>query len=210
MFRIDNWDTALYKLRSTLAEKPEIRERAIKLPKLYSNMRGLMVVDVVASRQRRYENYVVAKLLPQYTNQAKDLSLLTLANNVPSWLPLKEREAQTMSEVATKILDFGRAHKISDENEMSYEWAHDVDAVVDMREVFGIGPALLEYLRMLCGADSLKVDVRVIDGLGELGLPIHHLTADGILALAIQLSREIPCTLIELDQSLWHVLGNKS
>ena len=105
MFRIDNWDTALYKLRSTLAEKPEIRERAIKLPKLYSNMRGLMVVDVVASRQRRYENYVVAKLLPQYTNQAKDLSLLTLANNVPSWLPLKEREAQTMSEVATKILD---------------------------------------------------------------------------------------------------------
>jgi len=79
-----------------------------------------------------------------------------------------------------------------------------------MKRLFGIGPALLEYLRMLCGTDGLKGNVRVIDGLTALELPMELFTAEGVLALAVQLSREIPRSLIELDQCLWHVIGKKT
>lgn len=207
MLEIENWNSALSLLRRTIAEHPELKERANELPILYRDKRGLMVVDVVASRQRRYESYVVPKLLPQYEMKAKDLSLKALAETSPIWLPLKDQEAQTMSEVAKRILDFGERCNIADENEMANSWAKDQQAVEDMKNVFGIGPALLEYMRMLCGADSLKVDVRVIKGLRVLGLPTDLFTADGVLTLAVQLSREIPCSLVELDQCLWHIIG---
>jgi hypothetical protein len=203
-----NWDPALDKLRKTIAENPTIYKLAQELPELYKGKRGLMVVDVVASRQRRYEKYVVAKLLPMYIDQAEDLSLACLAANVPDWLPLKDQEAQTMSTVASNILDFGRAHGLVDEDTMANSWAQDLEAIELMKQVFGIGPALVEYLRMLSGSDSLKVDVRVINGFEALGLPVHLFSPDGILELAKQLSRKVPCSLIELDQCLWHILGS--
>lgn len=207
MLQIENWNTAIAQIRKTIQAHPEISQRALNLPKLYEGKRGLMVVDVVASRQRRYESYVVPKLLPQYEAQAKDLTLKALAENVPTWLPLKDREAATMSEVARRILVFGESKGMADENELALAWATDPSEVEEMKSVFGIGPALLEYLRMLCGADSLKVDVRVINGLSAVGLPTDLFTADGVLALAVQLSREIPCSLVELDQCLWHIIG---
>jgi len=64
MLKIQNFDSALTQLRKTFAEHPEIVQRARELSSLYTDKRGLTVVDVVASRQRRYESYVVPKLLP--------------------------------------------------------------------------------------------------------------------------------------------------
>jgi len=107
MLEIQKWDSTLTQLRKTIAEHPEIALRARNLPNLYKNKRGLMIVDVITSRQRRYESFVVPKLLPQYEEKAADLSLKALAETAPRWLPLKDQEAKTMSEVANRILDFG-------------------------------------------------------------------------------------------------------
>jgi hypothetical protein len=196
---IPGYASAVETLRNTLKSHPELKEKAGSLGTLYQGRRGLMVVDVVASRQRRYETYVVPKLLPMYESQATDLSLSALARNPPYWLPLRDEEAKTMSMVAEKILSFGRMQHLISEDEICASWSNDSEALIDMRQVFGIGPALL--------ADSLKVDVRVINGMHELGIETSWLTPEGVLALAKELSQDIPCTLVELDQCLWHILG---
>lgn len=204
---VPGYGPAVETLRNTLSSHPELKEKAAGLGILYQGRRGLMVVDVIASRQRRYETYVVPKLLPMYESKATDLSLGSLARNQPYWLPLRHEEAKTMSAVAEKILSFGIAQQLINEDEICRAWSTDSEALIQMREVFGVGPALLEYLRMLCGADSLKVDIRVINGLKALGIETDWFTPEGVLALAVELSRDVPCTLVELDQCLWQVLG---
>jgi len=204
---VPGYQGAVEELRKTLTLHPELKEKAANLGVLYQGRRGLMVVDVVASRQRRYESYVTPKILPLYIAEAKDLSLTTLARNPPEWLPLKANEANTMSAVAEQILLAGSLDLTTDD-EKCLAWATDTQAVHQMLQVYGMGPALLEYLRMLCGADSLKVDVRVINGMKAAGIETEWFTPTGLLALAKEMSRDIPCSLLELDQCLWHVVGN--
>jgi len=204
---VPGYGPAVETLRNTLSRHPELKEKAAGLGILYQGRRGLMVVDAIASRQRRYETYVVPKLLPMYESKATDLSLGSLARTQPYWLPLRHEEAKTMSAVAEKILSFGIAQQLINEDEICTAWSTDSEALIQMREVFGVGPALSEYLRMLCGADSLKVDIRVINGLKALGIETDWFTPEGVLALATELSRDVPCTLVELDQCLWQVLG---
>lgn len=207
---VPGWRNAVSHIRSTLDLNPELTVKAQNLSKLYVDKRGLMIVDAVASRQRRYTSYVVPKLLPLYESKAKDLSIASLAAQAPTWLPLRDGEAETMQTVAKAILAFGKSKGITDENELSERWAADEVTASEILEIYGIGPALLQYLRMLSGADSLKVDIRVQEGLAAVGLPVAWFTPDGVLSLCKQLSKDIGCSLLELDQALWHVIGNKA
>jgi len=116
----------------------------------------MRVVDVVASRQRRYDTYVVPKLLPLYERKASSLSLLSLSLKSPKWLPLREGEADTMKMLAKALIDFGKSKELTDEEEIVKAWAEDEIASQGVLNIKGIGPALLQYLRMRSGADSLK------------------------------------------------------
>jgi hypothetical protein len=57
---------------------------------------------------------------------------------------------------------------------------------------------------MCSGADSLRVAVRFIEALSELGIPAHWFTPDGLLKLCKEIAAEAKCSLGELDQVLWH------
>lgn len=201
---IPNWDRAVSGVKKSIKDNPDLIGKAKSLGLMYKDERGLMIVDCVASRQRRYESYVVPKILPAYKNKAKDLSLIALASKAPKWLPLRTGEAETMQKVAKLLVAYGKKYEIEDENEICRKWADDVFAHEKMLEIKGIGPALLQYLRMLSGANSLKVDVRIMEELEKLGLPILWFSADGILKLCENLAKEAGCSLIELDQLLWH------
>lgn len=203
--KIPNWNEAVSAIQQLLLANPEIRLKASRIGNIYQGRRGLMVVDCVASRQRKYKEYVVPKLLPQYESRAKDLSLKSLASKSPSWLPLRSGEALTMKKVARQLLAHGEKVGLRDEEEICINWATEGQAHEELTQIKGIGPALLQYLRMLCGADSLKVDVRVMDNLGKLGLPITWFSPEGVLGLCGELAREANCTLIELDQVLWNI-----
>lgn len=202
---IPNWDEAVAVIQQALRTNPGIRLKASKVGNIYQSRRGLMVVDCVASRQRKYREYVVPKLLPKYEARAKDLSLKSLAAKSPSWLPLRGGEAMTMKNVAKQLLQYGESVGLRDEEEICVNWATDFKAIEELAQIKGIGPALLQYLRMLCGADSLKVDIRVLDSLAKTGLPVDWFTPNGVLALCKELAREANCSLIELDQVLWHI-----
>ena len=75
---IPNWNSAVEQVKRVLGSDKEVKKKAQEYGLIYRNRRGLMVVDVVASRQRKYREYVVPKLLPQYEAKAADLSLLSL------------------------------------------------------------------------------------------------------------------------------------
>ncbi len=189
---------------------PEVKIAADQLPKTYIGKRGLMVVDVVASRQRKYDEYVKPKLLPTYVAEANDLSLATLAHKAPTWMKLREGEALVMKNVAEQIIGYSKISKASNEDDLCKMWADDKIFSSQVLDIKGIGPALYQYLRMLCGADSLKSDLRVKLGLKKLGLPVDWFTDEGVLALCEMLAEEVQCTLVELDQCLYQVLGNKN
>ena len=206
--QIPGKEIAIAEIKKVLAGFPEVTLAAKQLPKQYIGKRGLMVVDVVASRQRKYDEYVKPKLLPTYVAKATDLSLFTLSNNAPTWMKLREGEALVMKKVAQEILKYSKLSNVADEDNLCRVWADDKVNSSKILEIKGIGPALYQYLRMLCGADSLKSDLRVKRGLKKLGLPVEWFSDDGVLALCEMLAREIGCSLVELDQCLYKVVGN--
>ena len=209
MFQLANWDQAVSTIRAGLDNNLEIRAKAGNLAKTYVGKRGLMVVDVVGSMRRKYVEYVVPKLLPSYVERAQDLSLTSLANTPPVWMKLKTGEAEVMSKVAKELLLHGRRNNLTSDDEICRHWATSGNYGTEVIDIKGIGPALHEYLRMLCGADTLKVDVRVINGLIGLGIDATLFTSDGLLEVCKAISQDVGCSLIELDQILWHLFGNK-
>lgn len=209
MFEIANWDKAVNTIRKGLETNPDIRSKAILLAETYVGKRGLMVIDVVGSMRRKYKEYVVPKLLPSYAEMAADLSLATLAKTPPVWMKLKSGEANVMSQVAKELVAHGKRNSLASEDEICKHWATAGNYGSEIIDIKGIGPALHEYLRMLCGADTLKVDVRVINGLVGLGINANLFTSDGLLEVCKAIAEDVGCTLIELDQILWHLFGNK-
>ena len=209
MFEIANWDKAVNTIRKGLETNPDIRSKAILLAETYVGKRGLMVIDVVGSMRRKYKEYVVPKLLPSYAEMAADLSLATLAKTPPVWMKLKSGEANVMSQVAKELVAHGKRNSLASEDEICKHWATAGNYGSEIIDIKGIGPALHEYLRMLCGADTLKVDVRVINGLVGLGINANLFTSDGLLEVCKAIDEDVGCTLIELDQILWHLFGNK-
>lgn len=204
---IPNWSKVVKTVQLTLKRNPDLIEVANQLSHKYQDRRGLMIVDCVTSRQRKYDEYVVKKLLPLYESKAKNLSVKALSERAPEWMPLRDGEAQTMKLVAKRLLKYGEGRS-KDENVICKLWAEDLSAHADVLDVKGIGPALLQYLRMLSGANTLKVDVRIIDELRKMGIPVNWFTTDGLLRLCENLAADAGCTLVELDQVLWHT--NKS
>ena len=207
---IPNWEKAIKTVKNTLSENPDLIAKANALGQKYQNQRGLMIVDCVASRQRRYDSYVVPKLIPLYVSKAEDLSIQSLAKKAPSWMPLRDGEARTMKQVAQVLLKYGENSSVTDENKLCTKWASDELAHNEILEIKGIGPALLQYLRMLSGANTLKVDVRIIEELRKLALPVEWFTSDGLLKLCADLAREAGCTMVELDQVLWHTNSTRT
>jgi len=203
-------DKAIKEIRKALDNYPDVKIAARQLPRLYIGQRGLMVVDVVASRQRKYEEYVKPKLLPTYVDRAKDLSLASLADKAPTWMKLRVGEALVMTQVAKQIIEYSKIISGTSEDELCKAWAEDKAYSSQVLEIKTIGPVLYQYLRMLCGADSLKSDLRVKRGLQKLGLPIQWFSDEGVLELCMVLANEIGCTLVELDQCLYKVLGNEN
>lgn len=206
--QIPGKEIAIAEIKKVLAGFPEVTLAAKQLPKQYIGKRGLMVVDVEASRQSKYDEYVKPKLLPTYVAKATDLSLFTLSNNAPTWMKLREGEALVMKKVAQEILKYSKLSNVADEDNLCRVWADDKVNSSKILEIKGIGPALYQYLRMLCGADSLKSDLRVKRGLKKLGLPVEWFSDDGVLALCEMLASEVGCSLVELDQCLYKVVGN--
>ncbi len=177
--RTPGWAEAMSKLRVQWQQHSvAARERARRKRSEFEGRRGTMVVDVVLSRQRRYDTHVQ----PCIRRWEQDVAE---RNGVPTlrWLvdhadlitapalPLRRGEAATILGVAHALLRYGADLDLdpADEDQACRSWAAAVAGLefapaLDpyVGAVSGIGAALFAYTRMLCGADTVKPDVRVL------------------------------------------------
>lgn len=211
MFQIELNSKVFQILRDEKLASPEFELKAQQFGDVYRDRRGAMVVDVVASRQRNYLKVVVPRIVNVF-EAAQAPTLLSLAQNPPEYLKLRTGEVQTMVNVAIELLVFGERANLKDENEICYNWAMLSSSFeseepnienLAIAEISGIGPALLEYLRMRSGGNSLKVDVRVKNSLKAIGVPVDYLSDRGVYAVCQTISTELGISMLELDQILW-------
>ena len=211
MFQIELNSQVFQILRDEMLAFPEFELKAQQFGDVYRDRRGAMVVDVVASRQRNYLKVVVPRIVNVF-EAAQAPTLLSLAQNPPDYLKLRTGEVQTMVNVAIELLVFGERANLNDENEICYNWAMLSSSFeseepnienLAIAEISGIGPALLEYLRMRSGGNSLKVDVRVKNSLKAIGVPVDYLSDRGVYAVCQTISKELGISMLELDQILW-------
>jgi hypothetical protein len=206
------WGPAVDQLRSLISrDGGEARRRAEAYAYVYAGRRGSMVLDVVLSRQRRYQERVL-RLVDKWEGDSEAYSLRWLVAHEPNQkrYGLRSGEAATATALAANLVAFADEHGLSDdEDEVCLRWAQGVaglehaprlDPVVG--SVKGIGPALFAYLRMRSGADTLKPDLRVAQALRKLGF---HVPAGehAILVVAHAAADDADISLLVLDQLLW-------
>ena len=206
-FASNDWEAFINNLQA-LVDKYSAYPKDKNLQSQFSGKRGVMVVAALSSRQRsakRVDNQIV----PDYVTMAgsQNLGLAFLAVNAPKNLGLMKAEPKAMQQVAQILLDFGNFHGLHDEDEICSRWAAAAElgtpAYQEMLDVNGVGPALIQYLRMLCGADTIKIDGQVKKSLKSLGLNVECFTDIGIYQLCVAVSRKLNFKLFDLDQALW-------
>ena len=177
----------------------------------YQGRRGSMVIDAICSRQRKY----CTRVLPLVAKWESANPTPTLAHLSESSLDelkrlgLLDSEPQTLVDVATGFLKFGQDRNIRDEDQIVKQWALDVQELRHFTKldpyvgsVPGVGPALFAYIRMLCGVDALKVDLRVNKALRQLGTYVPADTT-ATLHLCELYAEDLGISLRELDRLLY-------
>lgn len=206
---LPGWEPAVQRLYALYAQGgDQARARAEGLPEMFRGRRAAMVVDVVASRQRRYLTRV-RDIVDAFEASSGPMSLARLAEAGPGdGLGLRAGEAETMREVA------GGLHRYASERGLPEEegvrrWAQEAApfAFATRLEPYagavrGMGPALFAYLRLLSGADALKPDVRVHQALQRLGLDVPN-EPNALLLVAQGLAERTGMPMAVLDQFLW-------
>ena len=150
----------------------------------YDGARGAMIVDVVASRQRRYTSRVTG-IVSDWKVQNAEHTIAWLADHrlEHQRYGLSDGEVDTIHEVANRLRAFAAQEGLTtaeQEDRLCRVWADGcgasgtapkLDPVIG--SVKGIGLALFAYARMRSGADvSIKPDVRVKKGLRSLGFSV--------------------------------------
>lgn len=203
------WHDGMSRLRQLMETNgAAAREAAGGYAATYSGRRAAMVVDVVASRQRRYETRVM-KMVASFEERGEVQTLADLAAKGPGeGLGLRPAEPETIRKVAAGLLRYMEQHDL-DEEAGVVQWANQCQAFEHapglepfVGSTKGIGPALFAYLRMRCGADAIKPDLRVRNSLRSLGFAIPG-DEHSILLVASAAASELGVSRLVLDQLLW-------
>jgi hypothetical protein len=204
------WPDALGRLHHLHTEHgSDATTSAARYAGIYRGRRAAMVFDVVASRQRKYEEVVLPWVNVFNTEPASE-SLAALSTIGPSAVfHLRRGEAETMRDVAEGLLRFGADNDLADDDMASEAWASAVGALETapsldpyVGSVRGIGLALFCYLRMRSGADAVKPDVRLRRSLEQLGFTVP-VGEPALLVMSTALAKELGINRLVLDQLLW-------
>jgi len=209
-----SWDSAVENLRGLESEYgEEAQARTLGYAAAYDGARGAMIVDVVASRQRRYKSRVTG-IVSDWKAQNAEHTIAWLADHrlEHQRYGLSDREVDTIHEVANRLRAFAVREGLTtaeQEDRLCRAWADRygafehapmLDPVVG--SVKGIGLALFAYARMRSGADAIKPDVRVKRGLRSLGFSVPD-DEHAVLLVATAAAEDIGMSRLVLDQLLW-------
>lgn len=210
-----SWDAAMENLRVEWSEGGEVAtERASEYAGHYEGQRASMVFDCVMSRQRPYKTRVLP-LVRAFGSTANSNSLAALAAHGPPaggsgrTFPFKRGEAEAIRRVAAGLARFCEEQSLDDdvgvlawaEQARAFERAPKSDPWLG--DIKGIGLATFAYLRMRCGADAIKPDVRVRAVLGSLLFPLGDGSDLALLCVASAAAEDLGVSRLQLDQLLW-------
>jgi hypothetical protein len=210
-----SWPTAIANLRSEWERGGDAATRfAEEYGNVYRNVRAAMVFDCVMSRQRRYTT-IVLPLVEQFKLTLNSRSLQVLAEEGPGLggpgrtYPFRRGDAEAIRQVAAGLVRYCNDEELGEEAGVR-AWA-DEAARFERRwfddpyvgSVRGVGIATFAYLRMRCGADAIKPDVRVHSALGSLLLPLGDGSDLCTLCVAGAAAEELGVSRLQLDQLLW-------
>jgi len=210
-----SWPKAMDNLRVLWAEGGQsARDQARQHGQRYRDRRAAMVFDCVMSRQRRYQS-VVVPLVEEFVKTPNAASLRVLAEQGPRSqgpnraYPFRRGDAAAIKAVAGGLVRFCDERHLGEEDGVT-RWASEAGPFERnpkgepyVGAVNGIGIATFAYLRMRCGADAIKPDVRVAAALGSLLFPLGDGSEHAILCVAGAAATELGVSRLELDQLLW-------
>ena len=168
-----------------------------------------LVFNVVASRQRKYEQRVLP-MVRKFEERPQAATLAALAADGPGeGLGLSPGEPETIRLVAAG-LDRYCSERSLDEDAGCRAWAEEQEPLrfayrLDpyVGTVKGIGIALFAYMRMRSGAVALKPDLRVRKRLNTLGFRVPAGNDAAMVLIAEAAADELGITPFVLDQILW-------
>jgi len=210
-----SWSSAMNNLQSEWAARGEVvSQRAASYGNVYAGSRAAMVFDCVMSRRRRYES-VVLPLVAEFRLTPNAVSLRALAKRGPGLAgatrpyPFLRGDAEVIQRAAAGLERFRQDHGLDDDAAVR-SWAEGAAAFERHQDdepyvgsIKGIGIATFAYLRMRCGADAIKPDVRVREALGSLLFPLGDGSDLALLCVAGAAAEELGVTRLQLDQLLW-------
>lgn len=172
------------KLEREYTARPEVSQKVVlftdfvrKLPLDYDKIPGefyydnpvSILADATLSINRHYKNFVVPRvqlIRESGITSLKDLVELIdrvgIQNMSEFWNYKHPERVIILQQLAEKFLQHKEKYQLDSEMETLYEWGKEssVDGYQDFR-VKGIGFTTFQYIRILCGADTVKPDVHI-------------------------------------------------
>ena len=176
----------------------------------YAHRRAAMVFDTVASRQRRPSRRMLP-VLERFAQSPAAASLKALAAHGPGdgW-GLRSGEPEIMRGVAHGLMLYATHHR-ADEESALHAWASATSTIAGaptldpyVGSVPGVDTVLFADLRVRCGGDGIKPDLRTRTALRFLGFNVPE-GEPALLMLASAVAAELDQPLVVLDQLLWSV-----
>lgn len=200
------------------AHRDKVDSRVEAFASLYAGEPAAVVVDVVLSKRRRYEKIVVPRAR-EWLAVHPGMTLTELGQAGPGAIPGLQKHKRAAEAATIQLAAAGLARYCSDtglpEADGIRHWAQMVELLryawcfdPYVGSVRGIGLALFAYLRMLCGADAIKPDVRVAAALKRAGLTFRTDDA-AVMLVAEAMANEIGVRRLWFDQLLWYAPGTE-
>ncbi len=207
--RLEGWDAAVDALHERYARLgEEARAAARRMEEEFIGRRPAMVFHVVVTSGLRTTSPFVELARAAFESSDSAASLAVLAERgLPEQYGIKRTKLEAIRAVATRLHGYAEVHRLDEETAVR-RWAVEALAfeLEPSREGWvgclpGIDATTLATLCRCCGADAVRVDRRLWEGLRRLGFPLPGgwLTGEGrkdavvvVTAIAAQLSLPRP------------------
>lgn len=174
----------------------------------YYNM-GATITDAVLQAGLNYKNVVyprILNLLQRYSQYKTTCDFIILMQTIQLSELINFNNKRKLSCIYDLSWFFYNLN-IQDEDNLSI-WLASESNVTALYSIRGIGPKTVDYLKMLCGCQSIAVDRHLFAFLRFAGVVVK--TYEEANEIYSKASRVLGITQYELDKKVWTLMSNKN
>lgn len=175
----------------------------------------LILCDAVLSMNRKYEGFVVPRIK---LIEKSNINTLTQLNNIITqggieafskvWNYKDPKRVEILQNLTRKFLQLKEYYKLDNDLDVLHEWgASTKPQEWESFGIKGIGFTTYQYLRILCGANTIKPDVHIkrafLEGVG-VNKPLGE-----IVEVIEETAKHLNIQAKQLDYALWSYYSNK-